>query len=455
MLRVDMPDRRELAADVVVAGAGLAGLTAARELRQAGRDVVVLEARDRVGGRTLNAEIGDGKVVEIGGQWVGPTQDRVLALARDLGVDTFPTWSEGQNVISTGGRLRRYSGTIPRLGPLTLLDLEQVRRRLQRLVDRVDPAAPWQARDARKLDRQSAAAWLDRVGLTRTGRRLMTIGVRTAMGAEPEEMSLLYLVLFASAAGSFDAMLDVEGGAQQDRIVGGSQVLSLRIAEELGESLVLESPVRRIERDPGGVRVVSDRALVTAKKAIVATPPALSGRIDWHPALPAVRDGLSQHMPMGAMFKCTAIYPEPFWRDDGLSGEGVDDRGPITVTFDNSPSDGEPGVLVGFVGGADARRWQRLEHSARRNEALGCFARLFGDEARGAERYIEQDWTSEKWSGGGPVALMGPGAVTTFGPALREPVEPVHWAGTETADTWCGYMDGAVRSGERAAAEVR
>jgi monoamine oxidase len=454
MLRARMSDQRELTADVAVAGAGLAGLTAARELHKAGQDVVVLEARDRVGGRTLNADIGDGKVVEIGGQWVGPTQDRVLALARDLGIETFPTWNEGQNVISTGGRLRRYSGTIPRLGPLTLIDLEQVRRRLQRLVDRVDPAAPWEARDARKLDRQSAADWLGRTGLTRTGRKLMTIGVRTSMGADPEEISLLYLLQFAAAAGSFDAMLDVEGGAQQDRIVGGSQALSLKVAEELGDRLVLESPVRRIERDPGGVRVESDRALVTAKRAIVAMPPALSGRIVWDPPLPVLRDGLSQHMPMAAMFKCTAIYPEPFWREDGLSGEGVDDRGPITVTFDNTPPEGDPGVLVGFAGGADARRWHGMTHSARRNEALDCFARLFGDEARAAEHYIEQDWAAEEWSRGGPVALMGPGAVTTFGPALREPVGPVHWAGTETADTWCGYMDGAVRSGERAAAEI-
>jgi monoamine oxidase len=445
---------RELSADVVVAGAGLAGLTAARELVRAGKEVVVLEARDRVGGRTLNADIGDGKVVEVGGQWVGPTQERVLALARDLGVETFPTWSEGQNVISTGGRLRRYSGTIPRLGPLTLLDLEQVRRRLQRVVDRIDPARPWEARDARKLDRQSVGDWLGRAGLTRTGRKLMTIGVRTSMGADPEELSLLFLASYAGAAGSFDAMLDVEGGAQQDRIVGGSQLLSLRIAEELGERLLLESPVRRIEHDPGGVRAHSDQATVSAKRAIVAMPPPLSGRIVWDPPLPALRDGLSQHMPMAVMFKCTAIYPEPFWREDGLSGEGVDDRGSITVTFDNSPPDGEPGVLVGFAGGADARRWQRMAHSARRNEALDCFARLFGEPARGALHYIEQDWASEEWSRGGPVAVMGPGAVTTFGPALREPVGPVHWAGTETADKWCGYMDGAVRSGERAAAEV-
>jgi monoamine oxidase len=448
-------EARELNADVAVVGAGLAGLTAARELRRAGRDVIVLEARGRVGGRTLNAEIGDGKVVEVGGEWVGPTQDRVLALAGELGIETFPTWSEGKNVISTGGRLRRYSGTIPRLGPLTLLDLEQVRRRLRRLTERVPAATPWEAPGARELDTQSVGGWLDRAGLTRMGRRLMTLGLRTTLGAEPAEMSLLFLLAYTRAAGGFDAMLDVEGGAQQDRIVGGSQVLSLRVAEELGERLLLRSPVRRIERDAGGVRVESDGVVVTARRAIVAIPPALAGRIAWDPPLPALRDGLSQRMPMGALFKCTAIYPEPFWRDDGLSGEGVDDRGPITVTFDNSPPDGEPGVLVGFAGGADARRWHRLEHSARRNEALDCFARLFGESARGAERYIEQDWSSEPWSGGGPVGLLPPGAVTTFGPALREPVGPVHWAGTETAETWTGYMDGAVRSGERAAAEVR
>jgi monoamine oxidase len=417
--------------------------------------VVVLEARDRVGGRTLNREIGAGKVVEVGGQWVGPTQDRVLALARELGIATFPTWTEGKNVLSTGGRLRRYSGTIPRLGPLALLDLEQLRRRLHRLGERVPLDAPWKAPGAARLDSQSLGGWLDRAGFSSGGRRLLDVALRTSMGAESSELSLLYMLAYTRAAGTFDAMLDVEGGAQQDRIVGGSQRLSLRLADELGEErLVLDAPVRRIQRDPGGVNVHADGMTVSAKRAIVAIPPPLTSRIDWEPALPLNRAALAERMPMGALIKCTAIYPEPFWRDDGLSGEGVDDAGPVTVTFDNSPPDGEPGALVGFVGGADARRWHRLEPSARRNEAMACFARLFGDRARAAEHYIEQDWSAEPWSGGGPVALMGPGTMSQLGPALRDPVGPVHWAGTETATTWTGYMDGAVRSGERAAAEV-
>jgi monoamine oxidase len=417
--------------------------------------VVVLEARDRVGGRTLNRPIGDGKVVEVGGQWVGPTQERVLALARELGVETFPTWTEGKNVLSMGGRLRRYNGTIPRLGALALLDLEQLRRRLHRMGERVPLEAPWRTRDAARLDAQSLGGWLDRAGFSRGGRKLLDVAVRTSMGAEPSELSLLYMLAYTRAAGTFDAMLDVEGGAQQDRIVGGSQVLSLRLAEELGaERLVLEAPVRRIERDGGGVRVHADGVTVSARRAIVAIPPPLTGRIDWEPALPLNRAALAQRMPMGALIKCTAIYREPFWRDDGLSGEGVDGAGPVTVTFDNSPPDGDPGALVGFVGGADARRWHRLEPSARRNEAMTCFARLFGDRARAAEHYIEQDWSAEQWSGGGPVALMGPGTMAQLGPALREPVGPVHWAGTETATAWTGYMDGAVRSGERAATEV-
>ena len=444
----------ELEADVVVVGAGLAGLAAARELERAGTTVAVLEARGRVGGRLLSEPIGDGEHVEVGGQWVGPTQDRVLALARELGVETFPTHSEGENVLELHGRMRRYSGTIPRVNPAVLADIALARRRVDRMARRVDPEAPWRTPDADRLDSQTFATWLRRGMRTRTARELMTVAGRTVWGAEPAEMSLLHVLFYVRSGHGFDALMDVEGGAQQDRLVGGSQLLATGLAETLAGPVELGAPVERVAERDGGLAVEAGDVTARAKRVIVAIPPSLRARIAFEPALPPVHGQLAERMVPGWLTKCTAIYSEPFWRDDGLSGEGLSDTGPATLTFDNSPPGGFPGVLVGFVGGADARRFSSLGVSQRRREVLEGFARMFGPRTMEAERFIELDWARERWSAGGPTSNMPPGAWTSVGSAMREPVGRVHWAGTETAGEWSGYMDGAVRSGERAAAEV-
>ena len=236
-----------LEADVVVVGAGLAGLTAARDLVAAGKEVVVLDARDRVGGRLLNEEIGGGKVVEVGGQWIGPTQDRLAALAREMEVDTFPTWGEGENVIEHEGRLRRYRGTIPRLNPLVLVDVEVAQRRLNRLARSVPLEAPWEAPNAHELDSQTAHTWMRRHMRTRAGRQLLELGVEAVWAAQPEDLSLLHMLFYIHSAGSLEMLFDTEGGAQDSRFVGGSQLVAIRLAERLGERVVLNAPVRRIE----------------------------------------------------------------------------------------------------------------------------------------------------------------------------------------------------------------
>jgi len=445
---------RELEADVAVIGGGLAGLVAARELARAGVSPVVLEARDRVGGRTLNADLGEGKVVEIGGQWVGPTQDRVAALASELGIQTFPTHIEGQNVLELRGRTTRYSGTIPRLNPVSLAEIEVARRRIDSLAKRVPLEAPWSAPDAERLDTMTVGGWMRRGLRTRSARRLLEIAVRTVFGADPADISLLYALWYFRAGGGFDSLVDTEGGAQQDRFVGGSQLISLRVAEELGDRVVLGAPATRVEQRDGRVRIRAGDLDVAASRVIVAMAPVLCDRIEWVPGLPPARTQLAQRMPWGSYIKCIAVYDEPFWRAEGLSGEAVIDAGPATTTFDNSPPDGSPGILLAFVSGAEARAFQRLSTSQRRATLIEGLARVFGDRGRRVERYIEQDWARERFTGGGPISFMPPGVQTGFGAAIREPVGLIHWAGTETAERWSGYMDGAVRSGERAAAEV-
>jgi monoamine oxidase len=441
-------------ADVIVVGAGLAGLTAARALVDGGVEPLVIEARGRVGGRTLNEDLGEGKVVEVGAEWIGPTQDRVAALAAELDIETFPTYIEGENTLELNGRVSRYSGTIPKLNPAALVEIKLASRKLDRMARRVDPEAPWKSSNAAKLDGATVATWLDRRIRTRQARNLIEIAVRTVWGADSGDLSLLYALSYIGAAGGFYALLDTDGGAQQDRFVGGSQLISLRLAEQLGDRVVLSAPVGRVEHDANGVTVWAGDVVARARRLIVTAPPPTCARIDWQPALPMARTQLAQRMPGGSYLKCQAIYDEPFWRADGLSGSGASDGGPATTTFDNSPEDGSPGILLGFLSGSDARRLARLGVSERRRAVLEGFARMYGPRALRAERYLEQDWSREPWTGGAPIFYMPPGTWTGVGEALRSPVGPIHWAGSETATRWPGYMDGAVRSGERAAAEA-
>jgi monoamine oxidase len=445
-------ERRE--ADVAVIGAGFAGLAAARALRAAGREVVVLEARDRVGGRVVNEPIGDGKVVELGGQWVGPTQDRVLALIDELGLATFPTYGEGENVFERRGRIRRYRGAIPRLNPLALAETGVLLRRINRLARRVDPAAPWEAEAADGWDSQTFETWIGRRVRTGAARDLMRLAINGVWAAEPRDVSLLHVLFYVASAGSIEALLDTDGGAQQDRVVGGTQLVAERIAAELGDTVVLGAPVRSIVHGEGGVGIGADNVAVSARRAIVALPPPLAGRIAYDPPLPADRDALCARMAMGTVVKCMAIYDRPWWRDEGLSGQATSTDGPVSVVFDNSPPDGSPGVLLAFLEGAEARRASRLTQGERGRIVADCLGRLFGQAAREPGSYVDRAWANDEWTRGCYGAFMPPGAWHDHGPALRRPVGALHWAGTETASEWSGYMDGALRSGERAAAEV-
>jgi monoamine oxidase len=441
--------------DVVVVGAGLAGLAAARELEAAGKSVEVLEARDRVGGRVLNEPIGDGRVVEVGGQWVGPTQDRMLALARSVDVETFATHDDGDYLIEAGSDVQRYSGEIPPLGRAVLLDLQQAQLKINRLARRVPVEAPWRARGAARLDAQTFWSWMRRNVFTRGGRDLIRLSIEGVWAAGPEDVSLLHVLFYVRSAGAFEMLTNTGGGAQQDRFVGGSQLVAERVAERLAAEVRLEAPVRHIEQAGDAVRATADGGVeVSARRAIVAVPPALCARIAYDPPLPALRDQLTQRMPQGTVIKCMAVYDEPFWRTAGLSGQAASTTGPVKVVFDNSPPDGRPGVLLGFLEAREARHLGSRPAEERRRVVLDGFARFFGPRAAEPERYIERSWAEEEWSRGCYGGYFPTGGWTDYGPALRRPVGRLHWAGAETAIAWMGYMDGAVRSGEAAAREV-
>jgi monoamine oxidase len=283
---------------------------------------------------------------------------------------------------------------------------------------------------------------------------LFELGIEAVWAAQPEDLSLLHVLFYIHSAGSLELLFETEGGAQQERFRGGSQLIALRMAEELGELVILGAPARRIEHATEGVTVHADGAVARGKQALVAIAPTLAGRIGYDPPLSGYRDQLTQRMPMGTVVKCMAVYDEPFWRSEGLSGQGTSATGPVKVTSDNSPPDGSPGVLLGFLEGRHARELGRASAEQRRSAVVGSFARLFGPRAANPEAYIEKLWAEEEFTRGCYGCHMPTGAWTSYGRALRPPIGPLHWAGAEYATVWNGYMDGAVRSGEAAAREL-
>ncbi len=442
--------------DVVVVGAGLAGLVAARDLVAAQRSVVVLEARDRVGGRILNHTLSNDAVIEIGGQWVGPTQDRVLALAKELGVGLYPTHEEGDHLLAMKGVVKRYKGdpVVSALPKDVLEDVLEIQQQLEAVAGTVPLDEPWSAPDAAVWDAQTVDAWLATHAKTALGLKYWRRLVAILFCAETTEISLLHFLFYCKSGGMMDRLVLTSGGAQEKRLVGGSQQLALELAARLGSAIRLNAPVTEIRQADESVKVIYDGGAVVASRAIVAIPPTLAARVRYSPTLPPLRDQLTQRIPMGYVIKVQLVYPEPFWRIDGLSGSVFSFDDEINDTFDNSPPDSSCGVLLGFVEGDHARQLGNLPPDERKDLLISRFVKFFGPRAKDPIEYVEKDWSTEEWTRGGYSGHLGTGVWTRYGQALRQPIGQIHWAGTETAAVWNGYMDGAVRSGERAAHEV-
>ena len=441
--------------DVCVVGSGFAGLTAALRLKQAGRSVALLEARDRVGGRTFTERRADGTWIDRGGAWVGSGQHRIQALMNEFDVPGYKQYAGGESMMVIDGKQFRYKGTVPRtLNPFATVNLGTAMLELAQMCKTIPLEEPWNAKKADKWDRLTVAQWLDHHVRSAPARDLLETAVGGTYTSDTSEVSLLFALHQMASGGGPQFVFGVEGGSQDSRVVGGMGAVYGPMAAEMGDALHLSQPVRRIEQDDDGVTVRSDDMTVTARRAIVAVPIAIASQILYEPMLPVDRSLLHQRMPSGAIYKINVVYDEPFWRSDGLSGQSAAPGTPAPVTIDACTDTGTPGVLCVIVEGPTARDMCAFDAAKRRGLVLVELADRFGAKAGSPVDFIEQNWTIERYSGGGMISHAPPGVLTEFGPALREPCGRIHWAGTESSAVMCGWVDGAVRSGERAAAEV-
>jgi monoamine oxidase len=445
-----------LEVDVCIIGAGFAGLAAAYKLKQAGQSVAVLEARDRVGGKVYTQLLPDGTCINMGGTWLGEGHDRMYALVRELGIETYRQYVQGDNLMILDGKVHRYAGTLPRINPLALIDVGLAMQTLNGMAAQVPLDAPWEAEKAHEWDAQTIGAWIDSRwhARTNTAQKMLRTIFEELFMSDPAEVSLLHALHEVHALRNIEWAVGAVGGAQQDLVVGGTHRIAAGLAARLGDAIHLGTPVRQVSQHDTGVEVTADRAAVRARRVIITMPLILAGRLQYDPPLPPLRAQLLDRAPQGQGIKWHAVYPEPFWRADGLTGQGADMDGPPQGSIDCSPPEGKPGVLAAFAFGRAARQLATESAEERRKVCLDGLVKRFGARAANPVHFLEIDWAAEPWSRGDMFAHYGPGVLTGFGKALRAPCGRIHWAGTETATLWQGSIEGAVRSGERAADEV-
>ncbi|MFJ4002594.1 flavin monoamine oxidase family protein [Streptomyces sp. NPDC090023] len=444
------PAAGNTAVDVVVVGAGFAGLSAAERLVSTGRSVLVLEGRDRVGGRSLSGEVA-GVRVDLGATWVARRHTAIRELASRVGCTTTDQFAEGRNVLWLAGRRRTYSGTIPKVSPAALVDMARMQGAVNKLVSTIDVNAAWESPGATRLDAISFGEWLDRKNALPSTRALMTVVSKVQWGCTPGDVSLLHALRYIRSAGGLDHMLDVDGGQQQDRFVETTQEIARRVAEQLGDRVRLETPVHRITQDDDGVIVRTGSGEIHARYAIVTASPAHRAAIEFAPALPEQAEGLTRTWRLGVLSKAFVAYEEPFWRADGFSGEALTDTGTVFITFDVSPAPAGPGVLMAFC---DPRVFDGFSPEERRDRVVRQLVDLYGPRARTPVDYLDHCWGSEPFAPGGPNPAVAPYATVSYGKALTEPHGRVHWAGSDTAGEWAGSMNGAVLTGQRTAERV-
>jgi len=441
-------------ADVVIVGAGFAGLMAARTLQRAGKKVVLLEARDRVGGRVKAGKIAE-RAVDVGGMWVGPTQTRLLETIKEYGLHLTPQFEKGKNIFEMGHKRYMAEGEGLGLDKETEAEYERVVRELTKLSDPIPLAAPWTIARAQEFDDMTVDEWFRATTKDKGLLEFFRAWTRAICTADAYQISLLYFLFYLKSGDNFEMLFGFENAAQAWTVKETMHRVAGKIAEELGDAVMVGAAVRAISQDTASVLVESDKRKWRADFAIVAMPLPLSARINYQPPLPPQRDILAQHMPMGSVIKYWVAYEKPWWREKGFNGMLQSDEAPSQfIAGDGTPEEGKPGLLVGFMEGHHAMNWTGKSMEERKKKVVERLVSFLGAEAANPIDYEDQDWPADPWSRGCYGASMTPGIMTTVGRVIREPYGRIHWAGSETSERWMGYIDGAIRSGDRAAAET-
>ena len=451
-----MAHPKSLEADVIIVGAGLSGMIAARKVLDAGLKPLILEADERVGGRILTQDVIPGIPVELGAQWIGDTHERMFRLAAELGVETYPQYDQGETSYElVGSGVLRENEFHARFAA-ALKELELVLRRLDVLAAEVPVETPWLAPRAIEWDAITAGAWYDAQGLSPVARNLLEICTVGILAVPTAEVSFLHLLFTIQTCGvTSELFAESEGGAQTRRFVGGTSEIPRRLAALLTDHVVLDVPVQLIEHTADSVTVHCRSGLVArGRRVVVAISPTLAGRIMYDPPLPGVRDQLTQRLPNGSTMKAFFVYDEPFWRNDGFNGQLISDIGPARMSNDTCIPGDDHGVILLFLEGDQARTYGRLPEAQRREGLTAELVRHFGSAAANPEFYVDGEWAERQWTRGCYNANHGPHVWTTYGPALAAPIGVIHWASTDTATYWSAYMEGAVDAGERAAQAV-
>ncbi|XP_061678679.1 amine oxidase [flavin-containing] [Syngnathoides biaculeatus] len=445
--------------DVIVVGGGISGLSAAKLLLEVGLSPVVLEARDRVGGRTFTARNKETKWVDLGGAYVGPTQNRILRLAKQYGIQTYKVNEQERLVHYVDGKSSTFKASFPPTwNPVVNLDFNNLFRTLDQMGSEIPRDAPWKAPHAEEWDKMSMKQLIEKLCWTSAARRFATLFVNVNVTSEPHEVSALWFLWYIKQSGGTMRIFSTTNGGQERKFVGGSGQISECMARELGDRVKLRSPVFRIDQSGEAVLVeTTDKRIYSAKYVIVATPPGLNLKMHFNPELPPLRNQLIHRVPMGSVIKCMVYYKENFWRKKGLCGSMVieEEGAPIGLTLDDTKPDGSVPAIMGFILARKCRRLCGLTKEERFKRICESFSRALGtEEALHAVHYEEKNWCEEEYSGGCYTAYFPPGILTQFGRVLREPAGRLYFAGTETATEWSGYMEGAVQAGERAAREI-